>query len=280
VIGRIGAVFAPNTIGASTLAALSAAPQALERAAQAVNRFPEVNHNYERDHAINLWFVVTAADDDHLARTLMAIEREADCGTLLRMPLLEEYRIDLGFDLRNGQVPQGALRKAPAFALDGRMRQLITALQQGLPLVTRPYMALGDSIGCGQHEVLDRLHALQASGVIRRFGVVVRHASLGFRANAMAVWDVPDDEVGARALQLCAEPTVTLCYRRGRAGPRWPYNLYCMLHGRSHAEVRTRLRRLSEAARLSAYPAQVLFSRRRFKQTGARYAATEPGAHV
>ncbi|HWQ38001.1 MAG TPA: Lrp/AsnC family transcriptional regulator [Burkholderiales bacterium] len=275
VVGRIGAVFAPNTIGASTLVAAAVPPEALERVAQAVNRFPEVNHNYERDHAFNLWFVVTAADSGRLARTLAAIERQAQCGPLLSLPLLEEYRIDLGFDLRDGHTQGGA---APALAarvaLDRGEQCLVAAVEEGLLLVPRPYAALADCCGLSEKRVLETLQRWQVQGLIRRFGVIVRHRPLGFRANAMVVWDVPDAAARGFGLRLAADPRVSLCYRRARA-ERWNYNLYCMLHGREEAQVRERLAGLRRAAGLESFPCQVLFSRRSFKQTAARYAPLE-----
>jgi hypothetical protein len=79
--------------------------------AETVNRFPEVNHNYEREHRFNLWFVVTAGSEGRLQAALGAIEQVAGY-PLLRLPLLHEYHIDLGFSLdgkdRQGR-PAGAL---------------------------------------------------------------------------------------------------------------------------------------------------------------------------
>jgi hypothetical protein len=96
----------------------------------------------------------------------------------------------------------------------------------------------------------------------------VRHRRLGFEANAMAVWDVPDERAGALGRALAREGPVTLCYRRARALPDWPYNLYCMVHGRSRDRVREEISRLQAAL---AYPSAVLFSKRCFAQRAARY---------
>jgi len=99
VVSRIGAVFRPNRVGASTLAAMAVPPAKLETVAALVNGFAGVNHNYEREHRYNLWFVVTADDEQELQRVLGDIE--ASCGyPLLDLPLENEFFIDLGFDLR------------------------------------------------------------------------------------------------------------------------------------------------------------------------------------
>ncbi len=99
VISRVGAVFRPNRIGASTLAAIAVPAAELEEVAAIVNEFVEVNHNYEREHRINLWFVVVAGDEERLQTVLFEIEQR--CGyPVLDLPLLNEHFIDLGFDLK------------------------------------------------------------------------------------------------------------------------------------------------------------------------------------
>ena len=114
---------------------------------------------------------------------------------------------------------------------------LIAAVAQGLPLVSHPFAAIAEALGSNEAEVIARLQSLAAAGVIRRFGIVVRHRELGFNANAMVVWDVPDDRVAEAACRITEFPFVTLCYRRPRRRPHWPYNLFCMIHGRDRGTV-------------------------------------------
>jgi DNA-binding Lrp family transcriptional regulator len=99
VVSRVGAVFRPNRVGASTLAAMSVPQAELEQVAAIISDFVEVNHNYEREHRYNLWFVVVAADEDRLQEVLSQIEASSGY-TVLDLPLLNEYFIDLGFDLK------------------------------------------------------------------------------------------------------------------------------------------------------------------------------------
>ena len=148
---------------------------------------------------------------------------------------------------------------------------LVLCVQDGLPLVPRPYAAVGARIGLSEDEVLARLTRLIHTGDIRRLGVVVRHHELGYRANAMVVWDVPDQRATELGRTIGCQPFVTLCYRRPRRLPGWQYNLYCMIHGRSRDEVVENLQTLVETCDLQAIPHRVLFSKRRFKQRGARY---------
>ena len=148
---------------------------------------------------------------------------------------------------------------------------LVRALQAGLPLVPRPYAWVAERIGMSEEEVVRRLRRLLESGDIRRLGVVVRHRELGYRANAMVVWDVADDRVSEVGRLIGRQPFVNLCYRRPRRPPRWRYNLFCMIHGRSREGVLNNLAGMIEDCGLEAIPYEVLFSRRRFKQRGARY---------
>ncbi len=97
-ISRVGAVVRPNSIGASTLAAMAVPPDRLDEVAARVSARPEVNHNYEREHRLNLWFVVAAATPEHVQSALRAIEAETGL-PVLDLPLEREYHIDLGFDL-------------------------------------------------------------------------------------------------------------------------------------------------------------------------------------
>ena len=99
ILSRVGVTVRPNTVGASTLAAMSVPPARLEEVAAIVNHEAGVNHNYEREHRFNLWFVVVAEDEDRLETVLAEIEER--CGyPVLDLPLLNEYFIDLGFDLK------------------------------------------------------------------------------------------------------------------------------------------------------------------------------------
>jgi len=271
LISRVGAVVRPNTAGVSTLAALAVPPARLEAVARRVNAEPGVNHNYERAHEINLWFVVAAQDRAALDATLERIS--ADTGLeVLDLPLERAYHIDLGFPLKGDRRTARPLNPGgPSVEAGDRDRALLAALEEGLPLIQRPYAAVADALGRGEHDVIEDLQRLVEAGVISRFGYVVRHRKLGFRANAMAVWDLPDESVDRVAAGFAAMPFVTLCYRRPRRLPRWPYNLFCMIHGRERAEVEQQIAELNTEAGTGQLPQAVLFSRRCFKQRGARF---------
>lgn len=97
-ISRVGPVFRVGSVGASTLAAMAVPAHRLEEVAALVNEYAAVNHNYEREHDFNLWFVATAADDQDLQETIVDIEKRSGLDVMV-LPMLEDYHIDLGFEL-------------------------------------------------------------------------------------------------------------------------------------------------------------------------------------
>lgn len=268
-ISRIGGAFAAGAGGAGLLAAMAVPSDRLLAVAALVSAHPGVNHNYQREHAWNLWFVINGADAAAVHRAIDGLEAATGLATL-RLPMLRAYRIDLGFDLgrRVGHTRTDTRGEAPAPVQPGE-RTLAALVECGLPLVPQPYADWARRLGCTPQWVTDTLARWQRDGTLRRFGVVVRHHELGYAANAMTVFDVNDDEVDARGAALARESGVTLAYRRVRAAG-WPYNLYCMVHGRDREAVRELLQGVIERAGLQQVRHEVLFSCRRFKQEGAR----------
>jgi DNA-binding Lrp family transcriptional regulator len=156
-------------------------------------------------------------------------------------------------------------------SVDPTDRRLLAALEDGLPLVRRPYAEIARRLDLPEAEVIDRLRSLLKAGVIRRFGVVVRHHELGYQANAMVVWDIPEDRIDAAAGRIVGFSFVTLCYHRPRRPPAWPFTVFCMIHGKDRQTVLAQIAELRTGAGLEIYPHAVLFSRRRFKQSAACY---------
>jgi len=154
---------------------------------------------------------------------------------------------------------------------DDRDIILLAAIEDGIPICECPYDRIGQTIAMSEDEVISRLARMRASGIIRRFGLVMRHRPLGYKANAMVVWDIPDGLVDDAAAKIITNDFVTLCYCRARRAEVWPYNLYCMVHGREREIVEEQIKTLKQSAGLEAFPTQTLFSRRGFKQCGARF---------
>jgi DNA-binding Lrp family transcriptional regulator len=274
VVGRIGGVFGAGAGGAAMLCAFAVPAPRLEAVAARVSAQPGVNHNYEREHDFNLWFVVTGTDAAAVVATVD--ELDAACGLrALRLPMRRAYRIDLGFDLRGPLAQRGSAHRTAGEPVHADDRPLAACAERGLTLVQRPFAVWAEACRRSEAEVLDTLRRWLALGTLRRFGVVVRHHEAGFAHNAMTVFDVPDALADACGERLAQQPGVTLAYRRARDSG-WPYNVYCMVHGRDRAAVEAAIAAAAAGAGLDATPRAVLFSRRRFKQCGARYFGEAP----
>ena len=157
--------------------------------------------------------------------------------------------------------------------LSAEDRALIKIVQHGLPLVRRPYADIAERLSTTERDVINRLQKLVNNGAIKRYGVVVRHRELGYKANGMVVWDVPDNRVSELGSCIGRFPCVTLSYRRPRRLPHWPYNLFTMVHGRNREEVKQKVEEIVEACGLQDINHTIIFSTRRFKQRGASYTA-------
>ena len=149
-------------------------------------------------------------------------------------------------------------------------RALIVATQGGLPLVQRPYHAIGEQIGLPGEEVMRRLQTLLEAGIIRRIGAVPNHYAIGWTANGMTVWDVADDQVDALGAIVGALPFVTHSYRRPRALPAWPYNLFAMVHGSSRDECAAKALEIKALLGAACRANDILYSTKILKKTGLR----------
>ena len=155
-------------------------------------------------------------------------------------------------------------------SLDELVRRIIRATQSGLPLVPRPYEAVGAALGISGEQVRERLQAMLEEGLVRRIGAVPNHYRLGFTANGMSVWDVADDRVDELGERIGQLPFVSHCYRRPRRQPVWPYNLFAMLHGRSRDEVEQQAQEVAALLGDACRAHDILYSTAILKKTGLR----------
>ena len=149
-------------------------------------------------------------------------------------------------------------------------RAIVLATQEGLPLVPRPYDAVAEQVGVPPAEVMDRIRRMQETGVIRRIGAVPNHYALGYRANGMTVWDVPDDRVAEAGRRVGALPFVSHCYHRPRHLPDWPYTLFAMVHARERADVDGMVDEIARTLGPDDRGHRVLYSTKILKKTGMR----------
>ncbi|PSQ01046.1 Lrp/AsnC family transcriptional regulator [Halobacteriales archaeon QS_4_70_19] len=280
---RFGALVDAEAIGgAATLVAMHAPEDEFDAVAEQVNAHREVAHNYEREHPhLNMWFVVSVADADRVREVLDEIEAETGQETY-NLPKQQEFRVEAKF-LVDGPVPEGDVdlsHPGPDVSPTDRdhltppERDLVLAVQDGLPLTETPYADVADEIDQPVDWVVATLKRFDEEGKVRRVGVVPNHYALGYTENGMTVWNVPDGRVDEVGPAIASLGFVTHCYERPRHEGVWPYNFFAMTHGRSEEESAERVRQVRD--RMATFwdvgedDWDTLFSTRILKKTGIR----------
>ncbi|MBM7855569.1 DNA-binding Lrp family transcriptional regulator [Desulfohalotomaculum tongense] len=149
-------------------------------------------------------------------------------------------------------------------------KNIIKALQAGLPLVSRPFAQLGLQFGLAEEEMLNKVNELKQKGYLRRIGAALRHQRVGYVANAMVVWRVPEDRAKEVGEKLAQHPEVTHCYQR-KTGKHWPYNLYTMIHKQTREECKALAEEMARSVGVADY--RLLFSTRELKKSSMTYFA-------
>jgi DNA-binding Lrp family transcriptional regulator len=305
LLRQIGAIFDTRRLGyASTLVALAVDPARLEEVGRVVGRHPGVSHDYGRVHAYNLWFTLAVPPGADLEREVDALAAQPGVRRWLMLPTVRTFKIDTRFRLREGErtaggvpSPCGAARpgamaegppaprregKATAHALprdggDGVSRPgmavedipYVRALQEDLPLSSRPFLVLARRYELTEAGLLARAEGFLAGGVMRRYGATVRHRQAGYTANAMVCWQLPEEQIGAAGEAAALHPAVSHCYQRPAYPPDWPYQLFTMVHARTEDELRAAVEELRD--RLQPQAMAVLPTEKEFKKARLRY---------
>ncbi len=154
--------------------------------------------------------------------------------------------------------------------IDATDRLIITATQDGLPLVPRPYDEIARQTGLDSELVKQRMSAMLTLGIIRRMGVVPNHYRLGFTANGMSVWDVDEAQMDRIGALVGGLDYVSHCYQRPKNLPLWPYNFFAMVHGRSRPEVEEKVAQIADLVGEASHSHSILYSSKILKKTGIR----------
>lgn len=280
VIRQISGIFDSRRLGyQSCLVAAQVPPSILERAAAAINRHPGVSHNYERAHAFNLWFTLTVPGQADLPAEATRLGMEAGAIQVRLFPTVRTFKIGVILDVggddgghpalpATAASPSGTADSAGARRLSAREIAAVRALQNDLPLVAHPFLALAKEAGMAEEELLAHARQFIEGGEMRRFAAVLFHRRAGFTANGMVVWNVPAERVVAVGQQFAGYPAVSHCYQRP-CYPDWPYSLFTMIHARSQEECERHVREMAGAAGIHDHA--ILYSVREFKKTRVRY---------
>lgn len=281
LIRRFGGIFDSRYLGyKSILCALDVAPEQLEEKAAMISAHPGVTHCYERTpvHSEtrypNLWFTLAMPQDEFDAgwKTL-CIQVETGTSKLFQLPALRRFKIDVVFDLQSVTRNQcssgnGIVPEITPSGLSEEERALVRAIDQQVPIVEQPFAVVAEQIGQSEEWVLSTLQSWRERGVLRRVGAVLYHREAGFKANAMCVWPVAEEDLLRAGSCVAARPEVTHCYQRPRLDV-FPFDLYAMIHTSSWAGTETLFKNISESYGLTG--GELFASGREFKKSSMKY---------
>lgn len=280
-IRQISPIFDTHALGyQSSLVAAKVAPEKIEQAVTVINGHPGVSHNYQRDHAFNLWYTVAVSPDSTLGleKTVARLHELSGADSTRILPTIKLYKI--GVKLNMGQssdsddnvaanhFTQADRTAADGIALSAFDRKLIRAIQHDLPLVPRPFDAIAQDVCCSVQVLLDACQRYLDHKQMRRFSAVLRHRQAGFGANAMGVWQCPVELLDEMGEKCAAFDEVSHCYHRP-AYDDLPYTLYTMVHGKTPEAALDVLKKIQQVTGIKNYSA--LWSTQEFKKIRVQY---------
>jgi len=164
-------------------------------------------------------------------------------------------------------VPDHGKKPGETVVLTTEEREILQALQDDIPLTSRPFAALGKRLNLSDDAVIRIIRQLAERGILRKFGAILRHRQAGFTQNAMVVWAVPESRLEIAGGILASFPEVSHCYER-RPSFEGKYNIFTMVHLKT-ADISDQVRKMAEAANLADY--QILVSATEHKKSSMFY---------
>jgi len=152
--------------------------------------------------------------------------------------------------------------------MDEMDKAIIRAIQAELPITQEPYKILADQLYIEESVLLKRIESMLENGIIRRMGAVLNHRTVGFQANAMVVWSVPEDKVETVGNLMALQREISHCYQRP-CHSDWPYNMYTMIHAKTKEECEAVTRKVAEL--IDVYEYEMLYSTVELKKTSFNY---------
>jgi len=279
-LSRFGPLFDAQQLGGGlTLAAISVPQHRYQEVTEIVNGFSQVAHNYRREHALNMWFVVGTENTSGINETIASIEQRTGL-KVYNCPKIQEFYVGLQLLLdETGKVDTVPLdtehckpinTASDSLDLSEMDRSIIKATQSGLPLIEKPFHLIAEQLDTDAENIISRMQQMKQSGIMRRMGAVPNHYKLGLRGNGMTVWNVPDDRVTEIGEKIGRMGFVSHCYQRPRHLPDWPYNVFAMVHGATKELAADKVKILEAELAPDVFDHETLFSSAILKKTGLR----------
>ncbi|MCC6237653.1 MAG: Lrp/AsnC family transcriptional regulator [Dehalococcoidia bacterium] len=278
VVRQICGIFDTKALGyASALVAMQIAPERLKRAIAVVNAHPGVSHNYRRNHEFNVWLTIAMPPGHDLDAVIQRLHELAGAESTRPMPTLQLFKIAVTLDMTGkraldarGEPEYNQARRnlASGHAVTERDVAYIRATQIDLPDVAEPFAVVAEQLGWTVDEVLEHGREMIAKGQLRRFAGILNHRAAGFRANGMAVWNVPPERVTEFGQYVAGYRGVSHCYQRPTY-PDWPYSVFSMLHHPKAAGVEETAAAIAKETGIEDY--RVLYSTTEYKKIRLPY---------
>jgi DNA-binding Lrp family transcriptional regulator len=282
VLRQVGPIFDTAALGyRSSLVAMRIPEERLAAAAAVVNGHPGVSHNYRRTHAFNMWFTIAVPPGSDLQAHVDALHRLVRADSTRMLPAAHLFKIGVALDM-TGDRPMDEIsdpqythekrERAAGRVLTPRDIEVIRVVQGDLPLEPNPFAAPARVLETTVEELVSELRELQKCGCLRRFAAIVHHRKAGFGANAMVVWNVPEDTILKIGQAMARYTAISHCYQRPTYED-WRYNLFTMIHARRKTECEEFVAQLAERHGLADYA--VLYSTAEFKKVRLAYFTPE-----
>ena len=248
----------------------------IEDVAKFVNTHPGVSHNYERDHEFNLWFTIAVAPDSKigLEKTIELLAQKTRTKEYIVLPTKKMFKISVMLDMKGDQEKKEKVKKQKhkAIKLEPFDIEIIKLLQKDIEPLYEPFEHIVNSLDITYDKLLEKVNKFQESGVLRRFASILYHRKAGFRANAMVVWNVDEDDAEEIGQKIASYKAVSHCYLRP-VFPNWQYPLFSMMHAKSKEEIDEIVRDIVDELGIKKY--QYLYSLREFKKQRIKYFSQE-----
>ena len=275
VLRQLSAIFDTRKLGyTSSLVAMEIEHDKLDHVASQINRHPGVSHNYERDHQFNLWFTLAVPPGADLNSELEKFNVLNGIKKVRMLPTLQLFKIGVKLDMVDDKKHEVAPTeekkeiKNIKFEPTEDDKDFIRELQKDMEIIDEPFVKAANNLGITEDELFSKMKHYESLGVLRRFAAILRHRQVGFTANGMIVWKVPEDRITSVGETLGSFPQVSHCYERPTYDD-WPYNVFSMIHCKTHDEAYEVAKTIQDQIDVNEY--KILFSSREFKKTRVEY---------